>query len=603
MRLRNSIASAVANARTHIRLRIAVLWLRVYRVQNHATRIWQRYRSTLPSAILLLLAAASAYLSPSLQTFLAKHYTANEDVERLRDLLLNTGSALIGAAAIVSSLVLFAMQINVERMPYGLFRRLSADSKLLGAFLISFVLAIGVAALSTFMEQIGLAYSVLWAAWSVVLILFLFKRAYSRALFLINPLNQLNIICQDSRRALRLWAKRAQRASRRLKAQQTVPTSPSPTDGLPDTVRTVYFQLDSRGTDEARKAVQHAMSFARRFAEQGDYEISGAALNTILRVNAAYIEAKGDTFYANHLVLHDSRSSDAFINESLEFMRQNVQVGITRRDERLIEQTFRSIAALAQVYLSINYGSLHAEKSHANLAAGYLTSAVQAVVPHDMIDVLLEGQRLMGRTAEHFLRHGTAVDLVLLSDNLAKVACTGCAKDDYHPLTSEGMTQLANLTFYVLAGTYPNVHFLLDRFSQDVTRVATSVLRVIDTHPPGTHRACLEPYFSITGADCLRVRLKNLVNYLCDLPADHDHARMVMRNVGQWADGLYHMTKHVFFEAVTARSYSTLEMIQWITDVTDILLAASNVPACRPDEQAKLRTHAHRLIATFALGP
>ena len=77
------------------------------------------------------------------------------------------------------------------------------------------------------------------------------------------------------------------------------------------------------------------------------------------------------------------------------------------------------MAALAQLYLSIEYANPDAEKTHANLAARYLTSAVQAVIPHAMIDVLLLGERLIGQTAETFLHRGTAADLILLSKDLS----------------------------------------------------------------------------------------------------------------------------------------------------------------------------------------
>src|SRR6185312_6562812 len=60
----------------------------------------------------------------------------------LQTLFVGTGTALIGGTAIAASLVLFAMQVNVERLPFGLFRRLSSDLKLLLAFAGSFVLAI-----------------------------------------------------------------------------------------------------------------------------------------------------------------------------------------------------------------------------------------------------------------------------------------------------------------------------------------------------------------------------------------------------------------------------------------------------------------------------
>jgi hypothetical protein len=125
---------------------------------------------------------------------LGEHYATEQAIEGLRGLILNTGTALIGAAAIVTSLVLFAMQVNIERMPHGLFRRLSADPKLLGAFALAFLLAIGVASLSTFVDQTRLAHVVLAASWAIVFILISFMYAYRRALVLINPLRQLGIL-------------------------------------------------------------------------------------------------------------------------------------------------------------------------------------------------------------------------------------------------------------------------------------------------------------------------------------------------------------------------------------------------------------------------
>ena len=166
--------------------RIAAFWQYTYRGQ-HQLGVWKfRYGSIAFYALLLLLASASAYLSSALQNVLASYYSTEHAIEGLRGLILNVGSALIGAAAIVTSLVLFAMQVNIERMPHGLFRRLSADRKLLGAFALAFLLAIGVATLSTFVDQARLARVVLASSWSVVLILISFMYAYRRALVLIS---------------------------------------------------------------------------------------------------------------------------------------------------------------------------------------------------------------------------------------------------------------------------------------------------------------------------------------------------------------------------------------------------------------------------------
>lgn len=91
------------------------------------------------------------------------------------------GAVLVGAAAIVSSLVLFAMQINVERMPHGLFRRLSSDVRLLAAFAATFLIALLVTASSLTLDRARIATTIFGAACGTILILALFLYSYRRA--------------------------------------------------------------------------------------------------------------------------------------------------------------------------------------------------------------------------------------------------------------------------------------------------------------------------------------------------------------------------------------------------------------------------------------
>ena len=272
MSWRSHIDLAVKRMRKAVARRIATLWHYTYRAQHQLWVLKLRYGHIAFYALLLLLLSESAYLSPALQNVLASYYSTEHAVEGLRGLILNVGSALIGAAAIVTSLVLFAMQVNIERMPHGLFRRLSADRKLLGAFALAFLLAIGVATLSTFVDQARLAQVVLAASWAVVFILISFMYAYRRALVLINPLQQLGILMQDTRKELRTWARRAQRAMPLLERDEGANSTTSPSDSTHDLARTAFFQINNRWTDGTKRAVRHAMSFAGRYAEQGDYE-------------------------------------------------------------------------------------------------------------------------------------------------------------------------------------------------------------------------------------------------------------------------------------------------------------------------------------------
>ena len=603
MSWRFNIDASGQRMRKAVARRIAALWQRTYRAQ-YQLGVWKlRYGNIAFYAALLLLVSGSAYLSPAFQNVLASYYSTEQAIEGLRGLILNVGSALIGAAAIVTSLVLFAMQVNIERMPHGLFRRLNADRKLLGAFASAFLLAIGVATLSTFVDKAWLALVVLAASWAVVFILISFMYAYRRALVLINPLQQLGILIEDTRKELRTWARRAQRAMPLLEREESASATSSPSDSTHDMARTAFFQINNRWTDGTKRAIRHAMSFARRYAEQGDYEVSGAALNAVVRINAAYTDSKGKTFYANSPFVENPFSSDGFINDTLEHLRQNVQSGIARRDEQQIEQTLQAMAALVRVYLGIDYSSSYASKSHAQLAAGYLASAVQAVVPHGMADVLLEGQRLMGQSAQYLLAHGDPNDIATLSEKIALIACTGCAKEDYRPVTMEGMAQLANLTFDLLRSGSRDIHFAVGEVRRDVALVAKLFLNVPDTTLSSSHSTFLGPYYSSTSMQSLRSRLTALANAISEAQPDNTDAQSVIRNIERWADGLYQTEKELLLEAVKAKSHFAFDMIHWITGVTEILLAVSNAPACDHHNQDELRKHARRLIATLTWIP
>jgi hypothetical protein len=603
MSWRSNIDAAVNRMRKAIPRQIAELWQHVYKV-HHQLGVWKiRYGNIVFYAVLLLLVTATAYLSPVLQNVLVSHYSTGPALESLRSLILNVGGALIGAAAIITSLVLFAMQVNIERMPHGLFRRLSADRKLLGAFALAFVLAIGVAAMSTVVDQARLAQVVLAASWAVVLVSISFMYAYRRALVLINPLQQLGFLIQDTRKELQAWARRAQRAMPLLECDESASARSSALDSTHDLARTAFFQINNRWTDGTKRAVRHAMSFARRYAEQGDYEVSSAALNAVVGINAAYIESKGKTFYANNPFVDDPFSGDSFINDTLEHLRQNLQGGIARRDEQQIEQTLQAMATLVRVYLGIDYSSPHSSKSHAQLAAGYLVSAVQSVVPHGMADVLLEGQRLMGQSAQCILAHGNPDDITTLSGKIALIACSGCAKEDYRPVMMEGVTQLANLTFDLLRCGSRDINFAVGEVRRDVALVAKLFLNVPDTPLSSSHSTLLGPYYSSTSMQSLRSRLTILANAISEAQPDNKDVQIVIRNIERWADGLYQTEKELLLEAVKTKSHFTFDMIHWITGVTEILIAVSNAPACDHHCQEELRKHARWLIATLTSIP
>ena len=408
-------------------------WLFVYRTQHQTRQTYARYGSWLRTATIGALIGASGYSAPILQRVLETELGTVEASRRIQSFVLTTGGALVGAAAIVTSLVLFAMQVNVERMPHGLFRQLSDDRKVLGAFAGTFVLAIGIAASSTVTEQDNVAVVLIGSTWAFLTILWLFRYAYRRALQMINPGHQLKMLLEETTKDLRGWGRKADRVGRMLEDGQSGEADASGKETSPDVTRTGFFQAYPRWATAATRNVQHAMAIARRYTEQDDYEVAGAALSAVVCINAAYIAAKGRTFYSNVLFLEHPGSHDDFITDSLEHMRQNADRAIVRRDERQIEQTMQALTGLVQVYLRIGYASRNAEKTHAFLAAGYLAQAVRAVIPHDMADVLMEGQRLLGQAACSFVRAGSVLDGAGLGEKIAAVRLRGMRHRELPP--------------------------------------------------------------------------------------------------------------------------------------------------------------------------
>ena len=577
-------------AKKKVMRRTATWWRDAYRIQYRLVNWKTRYGGYALAAIFLFLLLVVIYLSPILQDVLENHYSSQQRIEDLRALMLNVGSALIGATAIVTSLVLFATQVNVERLPHGLFHRLSKDRKLLGAFGLAFILAIVVTILSTFIDYERLAIVVIIASSAISLILYLFLYAYGRALDLINPLQQLRRLRQTTCKELQAWARRAQRITPLLEGgEESESTASLYVESTHDSARMAFFSFANYyWTDGAKRAIGHAMSFARHYAEQGDYEVSEAALKTIAVINAEYVRSKGKTFYLFE--------TDSFINDTLEHLRKNVQAANARRDEQQIEQTLEAMAVLLEVYLDIDYSSTDATKSHADLAARYLADAVQTVVPHNMADVLMEGQRLMGRCAEGILTRGNPANIATLSEKIALIACTGCVKEEYHPVMKEGMTQLSNLTFDLLVWTKEDdIHFPAREVRRNVAMVVKSFLNVTDTN---IHSTFLGPYYSPISIDSLQGKLMGWVN-IHALKYDNPDTQAFIRNLEKWADGLYQTEKELLLTAIKVKSHFTFNMIHWISGITEILFAVSNAPACDNSTQQKIRRHALWLIGTL----
>lgn len=537
-----------------------------------------------------LIACGTLLFAPNLNSALE----ASLEVSSVQALVLNLGSALIGATAIVTSLVLFSMQVNVERMPHGLFRRLGSDSKLLGAFALAFMLALTIAVLSVAVSKTSLGYIIIIVFWSVASTLGLFLYAYRRALILVNPTRQIEILLRDTAKHFQGWSNRADRISPLVIIEEQ-----SDSISSHDTRRVLFFRTNANWAAVGMQSLQHAISYAQRYSSKGDYEVASAALAAVLNINHFYIAAKGKTFFAESGFIESPLSSDNFITNTLEQLRQHADTGIARRDEQQIIQTMRTFRALVGLYGTIDYSSEYATKSHAYLAGGYLSSLIKGLVRRDLPDVLMEGQRELGTAAKETLHAGAPDDLPALCIAIADVALSAILTEKNRPATQVGIGQLADITFHLIISGKRDIGYAARTIRDQLHTICRTTLLLKSDLLSRIHSSVLGDYYSATSLNSLGQRLSELVGAIIAQPEDSKEARSVIRNFEAWIDGSYKSESELLHLALGAKSPFVHDILTWISTLATLAIGIADAPACEPYSREKLIKHADRLVCSF----
>jgi hypothetical protein len=531
------------------------------------------------------------------------HFSDAASINNLSTLFLTIGAALLGATAIVTSLVLFAMQINVERMPYGVFVRLSRDWRLWLLFLAAFVISLGVAILSQLVTVNRIGMLSLTLVWCVFAVLALFLLSYKRALTLINPVEQLRLVAARARRELELYGRQANRITPLFDDEHDLPRAQrrDPLRTTHDLSRVAFLETRQDWTGGAKRAVRHAVTISRRYAAAGDHEVSGTALVRILEVHQAYIRAKGKTFFGRStFVFVDPRASDGFLLDTLEHLRQSVREAIARGDEQLIEQVLQTFSNLAWVYSQIDYSDPIASKVHAALCAGYLFEAIKEVIPHNMPDVLMEGSRLLGQCASVLLLADEPDAIRPLIQNLGQLAAVGVAAEKYRPVTTVCVKKLAELSFQILSSRPSrDVQFVARALRNTVVGLGELILSISETAISRVHSGLLGPYYSVTENQSLPDNLAKLANSLGEREADNDIARRVVRNLCGWSEEINISERKLFKASIAANSFLTFDCLHWICRVAEILMAVAKLPISSDFDRNKLQRSADGLIGVL----
>lgn len=577
---------------------VATIWNKLYFAKYYIVAFNRRNQRVALFILILSLGCLNIYLLDIIQLFLEPYFKGNESsLLTLQTFLITIGGALVGASAIVFTLVSFAMQVNVERLPYGLFHKLSDDKKLLVAFTGTIVLAVVIAASALIPDSTWVAIALTCLLWGIFIIIVLFIYTYKRALSLINPVKQLEFLLADTENDFNQLIKRIKRIAPLIKNENVIENDSH------DMPRLMYFQNDSNWNLKAKQAIKYAISFATSYAEKGDHEVSNAALVAVVRINTFYIKAKGGTFFNSNGFIPNPLESDSFINDTLEQMRQLVKIAVVKGNEQFIEQSFAAIHQLAKVYMSIDYGKRKTPKSHAILALGYLSEAVKSVAPHNMTDVLMEGTRILGKSAQILINIDEPINITTTVETIKLLACMGASQEIHRPVTMVAMEQFSALTMSLLGKEDYDIQYTAKAIRNSILMIVKLFLSVPELVLQRVHSNYLAPYYSCTDSNALGSKLAQMANAILDRDADDADAILVIKNVERWADGLYQTEKEILLLSIEKRSSVFYDIINWIKSIFEILLTISNSLACNRRMQEELQKHALWLISTFTFIP
>ncbi|MBB36346.1 MAG: hypothetical protein CME88_09930 [Hirschia sp.] len=525
----------------------------------------------------------------------------------MRAILLTLGGGYIGASALVSSLVLFALQVNVERLPYSMFRSLSGDQVLLSLFGLAFSSAVALTATSVFPSREWLPL-ILWLASLVTALLpVLFLVGYLRALALINPHKQLNILIKAAEKDSAKWEKSIKKTAPLLELRDRKPsTSQSGLTGNHDVARVAFFQINQNWTFVTERSLKQTFSFVRYFGRQSDYDVCVSALNAVVRLNKLYVQVKGQTFFSVNIFFDNPLTTDRIINMTLEGLKECLRISLSDSDEALSIHIAKTFEQLINIYIGIEYGGLLDSRFHAHLALGYLRDETQASLSTNLTEVNLEVVRILGRCGERFLYAEGPRGIQKIDQGVAVISAVTSLREDKRPIAIAGVTALSNLSFALLKvredAALHEIGPVIQEIRSNYLFVAKSVLSIHDTPFSSIHSFLLGNYYGL-GTGALNQRLPLFVNELCEADEHSEIAKRAVRNLIEWSKGADRSDKELLLLAIEKESHFAIHVLSWLKLHIECLLVTANAAACSDDDSAALKRQALHIAYVFSWLP
>jgi hypothetical protein len=459
-----------------------------------------------------------------------------------------------------------------------------------------FIIIIG---LVSSLEAIGL--SIVFAAWSVLIIPIVFIYAYKRTMVVVNPLRQLGFVVNRTRKDLTSWSKAFEKVR-----PLSVKGADSPSIVIAsnyDPSRVEFFRQNHLWTSKAKVAVSHVMAMHKGAIGRGDYEIGEAALYALVQINDAYILAKGRSFFSPNIFLNTSLEVDPFINFSLEHLRRAFTHAKALQDEVYVSQLLRSFSMLSDVYRRIAYCGRDTTKYHSHLAKGYLIRSLDVIIPLEMTDVLMEGVRLLKDDAIACIQTDDWPAASANYDSILKVAVAGLVNKTLQPVCSVCVQAYSDIIFELLISRNVDVGWATKQVNSKLEGIGKLLLPKSDTPLFGDHEMILGQYFSASEYRGFCSKVRDLVNEVIEQGQENEHAAIIVRNLREWSECIPSSHRSIFLLAYTKHSSITHHLLHWVAHIVEVLMAVAWAPVVVDRDRENLFTNSAEILEIINILP
>ncbi|MFY4808038.1 hypothetical protein ACOTVK_05690 [Aliarcobacter butzleri] len=564
----------------------SIFWLKFYKnkfkfFQSNLSKI--TYKVITVSIILLTLFLISNYIFSSIED------------PKLSNLFLNTGTALIGASAIVFTLIIFTLQVNIERMPYGLFNTLSSDKKILISFILTILLSLSIAVFSVLIDQWNKElFSFLYLLF-ISSIVNLFLLAYKRALHLINPIKQLDLLKDISIKDMHYYLKIYKKIATSIVLNQIE----KDTYSKHDLRKYYFFENNSQWLDIPKNTLKYTISLIILNTKNNDYEVIEKALNTLIETQNEYIKVKENTFFTNNILSEDKKSHDPFINDLLEELR----IAKAEKNELLIEKTLLSMSRLSVLYSSINYNTddYYHSKYHMELASSYLNTSIRDILELNMTDVFMECCIFLENTIYSYIKINKTMYASTSLETMSILASLGTINKKHQPIINSAFSCFSRILYSTI---YSEEHINEDFFKELEKNIFKITFLYISLKEKDLFslNSYLDPYYSVTNSNSFSNKLSILIETIINIHDKDSNCERIISNIEIWSDSIKLNIRELLKLSIE-KSIFLIDLMQWIQHITVSLIWLSSSPNCSTSIKNKLINNAFTIIHSITFIP